>query len=167
MDLDSTLVQTKTGAKFAKGPWDWKLTPGVIEAIENYGAFEVNIVSNQSRLTTEKSRNQWEQKVNRILGKLTQELADRGNMEYIPGMHYDYCCASEFSNDPRRKPNPGMLLDVMRRYENFNQNIEFLMVGDASGKPGDFSDSDKKAAENAGIPYMDINDFINTYNYGT
>lgn len=33
--------------------------------------------------------------------------------------------------------------------------------GDASGKEGQFSDSDKKCAENFGIDYMDVNDFIN------
>jgi hypothetical protein len=35
-----------------------------------------------------------------------------------------------------------------------------LMIGDASGKPGDFSDSDKMAAENAEIPYLDITEFL-------
>ena len=34
------------------------------------------------------------------------------------------------------------------------------MIGDASGKEGQFSDSDKKCAENAGYDYMDVNDFI-------
>ena len=37
-----------------------------------------------------------------------------------------------------------------------------LMIGDASGKEGQFSDSDKKTAENFGIDYMDVEDFINT-----
>ena len=36
------------------------------------------------------------------------------------------------------------------------------MIGDASGKEGQFSDSDKKTAENFGINYMDVEDFINT-----
>ena len=38
-----------------------------------------------------------------------------------------------------------------------------LMIGDASGKEGQFSDSDKKTAENFGIDYMDVNDFINDW----
>jgi hypothetical protein len=33
------------------------------------------------------------------------------------------------------------------------------MIGDASGKEGQFSDSDKKTAENFGIDYLDIEDF--------
>ena len=36
------------------------------------------------------------------------------------------------------------------------------MIGDASGKEGQFSDSDKKTAENFGIDYMDVDDFVNT-----
>lgn len=35
-----------------------------------------------------------------------------------------------------------------------------LMIGDASGKEGQFSDSDKKTAENWGIDYMDVTDFV-------
>ena len=35
-----------------------------------------------------------------------------------------------------------------------------LMIGDASGKEGQFSNSDKKTAENFGIDYMDVDDFI-------
>ena len=36
------------------------------------------------------------------------------------------------------------------------------MIGDASGKPGQFSDSDKKCAENFGIDYLDVEDFLQT-----
>lgn len=35
-----------------------------------------------------------------------------------------------------------------------------LMVGDASGLPGQFSDSDKVCSENAGIDYMDVITFV-------
>ena len=47
----------------------------------------------------------------------------------------------------------------------FNNKVDvetdkILMIGDASGKEGQFSDSDKKCAENAGYDYMDVNDFI-------
>lgn len=38
------------------------------------------------------------------------------------------------------------------------------MIGDASGKEGQFSDSDKKTAENFGCEYMDVDDFVYKYN---
>lgn len=34
------------------------------------------------------------------------------------------------------------------------------MIGDASGKEGQFSDSDKRCAENFGVDYLDVNDFV-------
>lgn len=38
-----------------------------------------------------------------------------------------------------------------------------MMIGDASGKEGQFSDSDKKTAENFGCEYMDVDDFVDKY----
>lgn len=42
----------------------------------------------------------------------------------------------------------------------YNKHNLDSMIGDASGKPGDFSDSDKKCAENFGIDYIDVRDFL-------
>lgn len=39
-----------------------------------------------------------------------------------------------------------------------------LMIGDASGLEGQFSDSDKKTAENFGIDYLDVEDFVSVMN---
>jgi len=36
-----------------------------------------------------------------------------------------------------------------------------LMIGDASGKGGDFGDSDRRCAEAFGIDYLDVEAFIN------
>ena len=76
-------------------------------------------------------------------------------------MYYDYLyCASNDKDNPYRKPNTGMLEKL---YYNHNLNYnkqEMIMIGDASGKPGNFSDSDKKCAENFGIDYIDVRDFL-------
>ena len=58
-----------------------------------------------------------------------------------------------------------MLEDLLWKY--VGADIDYikpkcLMIGDASGKEGQFSDSDKKTAENFGIDYMDVEDFVNT-----
>lgn len=39
-----------------------------------------------------------------------------------------------------------------------------FILGDASGLEGQFSDSDKRTAENFGIDYLDVNEFVNLYN---
>lgn len=67
-----------------------------------------------------------------------------------------------------RKPNTGMIDDIlMKCKDTIMPGMDFgqlkgcsLMVGDASGLPGQFSDSDKVCAENAGIEYMDVITFV-------
>ena len=74
-DLDGTLIQTKTGAKFAKGSWDWVLTPGIIEAIDRYQPTHLHIVSNQGGIARRLVReDQWIAKVGRILEKIQAGL---------------------------------------------------------------------------------------------
>lgn len=69
-----------------------------------------------------------------------------------------YCCSTD-KTDSYRKPNTGMLEKLVNYWEILTKE-ECIMIGDASGKPGDFSDSDKKCAENFGIDYIDVRDFL-------
>ena len=74
-------------------------------------------------------------------------------------------CENNDKTDPYRKPNTGMLEDLLENY--VGDDFEYikqisLMIGDASGKEGQFSDSDKRTAENFDIDYMDVEDFVNT-----
>ena len=71
---------------------------------------------------------------------------------------YIYCPSND-NNNPLRKPNVGML-EAMCEGWHVSDKQEMLMIGDASGKPEDFSDSDKKCAENFGIDYIDVRDFL-------
>lgn len=66
-------------------------------------------------------------------------------------------------SDPYRKPNTSMLLNLIECYvvNIFDYKSVSLMIGDLSGKEGQFSDTDKKTAENFGIDYMDVEDFVN------
>ena len=52
---------------------------------------------------------------------------------------------------------------VFHLVPSFGEDGAYLMVGDASGNPGNFSDSDKVFADNAGCKYMDVEDFIALY----
>lgn len=97
---------------------------------------------------------------------------DNSELNYVAQCVLDYCkvevCASGYcrtnrKDDPLRKPNTGMF-DLFRKRFKFDLN-ECLMVGDASGSPGQFSDSDKKAAENFGIDYLDVSDFVKLYSF--
>ena len=82
-------------------------------------------------------------------------------------VEYSYCVKSDITCK-YRKPSTGMLDSLMYKMinrgiiENDIETDKMLMIGDASGKEGQFSDSDKKTAENFGIDYIDVNDFVNT-----
>lgn len=52
------------------------------------------------------------------------------------------------------------MLESLSKEWDVQNKKEMIMIGDASGKPGDFSDSDKKCAENFGIDYIDVRDFL-------
>lgn len=75
-------------------------------------------------------------------------------------------------SNANRKPNIGMIKEYMDFIEYMNNDEDeeekivydtILMIGDASGKEGQFSDSDKKTAENFGCEYMDVDDFVDKY----
>lgn len=84
-----------------------------------------------------------------------------------------YYCESNNKRNVNRKPNIGMIKEYMDFIEDMNNDEDeeekivydtILMIGDASGKEGQFSDSDKKTAENFGCEYMDVDDFVYKYN---
>ena len=99
------------------------------------------------------------------------EYIIRSIQEYV-GCYTEYSyCESNNKSNRYRKPNIGMLERLLTkcqlhlfRSDNLS-NEDCIMIGDASGKEGQFSDSDKKTAKNFGIDYIDVEDFINEMNY--
>ena len=154
-DLDGTLIETISGDTFPKGIWDMKLRFDVLDSIKKLNPEYVLIVSNQ--------------------GGIESGFVDthdfNSKCEYITRAIREYCgcecyamyCDSNNKSDPYRKPNTKMLETLLEDY--VGDDFDFikqksLMIGDASGKEGQFSDSDKKTAENFGIDYMDVDDFV-------
>ena len=154
-DLDGTLIETISGDTFPKGIWDMKLRFDVLDSIKKLNPEYVLIVSNQ--------------------GGIESGFVDthdfNSKCEYITRAIREYCgcecyamyCDSNNKSDPYRKPNTKMLETLLEDY--VGDDFDFikqksLMIGDASGKEGQFSDSDKKTAENFGIDYIDVDDFV-------
>lgn len=157
-DLDGTLIHTLSGATFPKGIWDMRIDFNVLDAIKKLNPRYVFIVSNQGGID----------KGFVIFNHFLKKL------HYISSCVSEYCgvetdydyCKSNDENNPYRKPNTGMLSFLLNSKCDFGPEYakkDMLMIGDASGLPGQFSDSDKKTAENFGIDYMDVNEFIKTY----
>jgi DNA 3'-phosphatase len=163
IDLDGTLIQTKSGKTFPEGIWDMEFKFGVLNAIKNLSPEYVCIVSNQGGIEL------GHVEFMHVVSKMTYVCSVISEYCKIEDrdVQYSFC---QFNNKQHRcrKPNTGMLEDYLEL--NFNRfskpdcsKEEILMVGDASGLPGQFSDSDKKCAENFGIDYLDVDDFCKKY----
>lgn len=154
-DLDGTLIETISGETFPKGIWDMRIKLDVLDAIKKLNPEYILIVSNQ--------------------GGIENGFVDAQKFSiklfYIVELINEYCgcecyamyCDTNNKSDPYRKPNTKMLENLLEDY--VGDDVEYikqksLMIGDASGKEGQFSDSDKKTAENFGIDYMDVDDFV-------
>ena len=155
-DLDGTLIETISGETFPKGIWDMRIKLDVLDAIKKLNPKYVLIVSNQGGIESGfVDTHDFNSKC---------EYITRAIREYCECECYAMYCDSNNKSDPYRKPNTKMLETLLEDY--VGDDFDFikqksLMIGDASGKEGQFSDSDKKTAENFGIDYMDVNDFLN------
>lgn len=153
-DLDGTLIKTKSGKIFPEDCNDWQIRTEVIEAIRAYAPTTIHIISNQGGI--EKGFVKHHEFINKILD-ITVVMKDELG---IPGS-FDYCQYNDPDN-PYRKPNPGMITQYLQDKSVSSRHC--LMIGDASGLPGQFSDSDLQCAKNAHVKYQDVDDFVRQYN---
>ena len=154
-DLDGTLIETISGETFPKGIWDMRLKFDVLDDIKKLKPNFLFIVTNQGGIEKGFVNAENFLKKIRYIQASIQEYCN------IPVIDFQLCTSNDRNNE-FRKPNIGMLEGLSIDYMLEHKKSEMLMIGDASGKEGQFSDSDKKTAENFGIDYMDVNDFINT-----
>ena len=158
-DLDGTLIDTISGDTFPKGIWDMRFRFDVLDAIKELKPRYVLIVTNQGGIEAGF--------VNKANFNSKLEYAGRSISEYCGCDCYAQFCISNDKSDPYRKPNTKMLEWLTETC--IGDDFEYiksvsLMIDDASGKEGQFSDSDKRTAENFGIDYMDVEDFVEESN---
>lgn len=156
-DLDDTLIETISGDTFPKGVWDMKIKFNVLDKIKEIKPYYILVVSNQGGI--EKG--------------FVDELRFTYKINYIASCIREYCdcqclieyCPYNSDNHNYRKPNIGLLNKMTEFYvgDDFDYiKSVSLMIGDASGKEGQWSDTDKNTAENFGIDYIDVEDFVNS-----
>lgn len=158
IDLDSTLIKTISGKTFPEDITDFRIQlpvlDKIIEKIPNLTYFF--IVTNQGGIGKFTTEDDFQTKLFCIERFCDMYFRDRTKIYYCSDSDY---CASLDKDCHARKPNTGMLEELANDY-GIRFKKECIMIGDASGKPGDFSDSDKKCAENFGIDYIDVRDFL-------
>lgn len=154
-DLDGTLIETRSGKTFPENENDWQFKKYIKEAIQKYDPATILIVTNQGGI--EKGFVD-ERKFFDKMCDIRDEMQTWGTFRI--GFRY---CKSNNPDCADRKPNTGMI-DFFR--DDFIGGYDFssyqaLMIGDASGLEGQFSDTDARCAYNAGIRYVDVQQFIN------
>ena len=161
-DLDGTLIDTISGETFPKGIWDMRIKFDVLDAIKKLQPDYILIVSNQGGIESGFVDTYDFQSKSEYIGRAIKEYCGCK-------CYYEYCETNNKQNY-YRKPNIGMLNRLFQevqnnwfRYESIIKE-DCLMIGDASGKEGQFSDTDKKTAENFGIDYLDVDDFVKLVN---
>lgn len=169
-DFDGTLIETASGNTFATDLTDMRIKMDVVnkalDLMQENGVKVFAIVSNQGGVEAGfVSGADIEAKIEYVLRSVHDLAVKRG----IRGVLYEKrLCYSNDEQNSMRKPNTGMIDDILMKCKdtvmrgmNFSQLKGCsLMVGDASGLPGQFSDSDKVCAYNSGIDYMDITTFL-------
>jgi len=140
-DLDGTIRTTKSGDVAPAYPWDQVVLPGRKEKIAELKqkGYKIIAVTNQAGVEH---------------GHLTEGdvLLCLYDLDESLGFPFDDMLY-EKSKDPahpRRKPNPGMILEAAEKHGISLKDS--VMVGDM--------ESDQKAAENAGVSFSWAKDFF-------
>lgn len=158
IDLDGTLIKTISGKTFPEDITDFRIQlpvlDKIIEKLPNLKKFF--IVTNQDNLKSAFKQYDFQAKLYAIEDICWEYLNNR--FANSVGSDAQYCTSMD-KTDLYRKPNTAMLENLFTQWE-VKSKEECIMIGDASGKPGDFSDSDKKCAENFGIDYIDVRNFL-------
>ncbi|KAL0237887.1 hypothetical protein GEMRC1_012361 [Eukaryota sp. GEM-RC1] len=154
-DLDGTLINTKSGAKFAKSADDFLLfhpsIPTKLNQLHSDG-FSLVIFSNQLGVSSK---------------KLTlQSLQSRiDSLLSILDLPFAVYCALD--SDKFRKPCPAMLRSLSQQFNVDIDKENSFYVGDAAGrfdpdtkKKTDFSASDRAFAQNCGLKFYTPEEFF-------
>lgn len=144
LDLDGTLIRTKSGSKYPENIDDWEfMSRKVLIAIKKYKeeGFHICIVANDGGIELgHYSKEQITTKLDCISKELEQYIGQTVN--------YAFCGNME---SYMRKPNPGMAYRFALELELNLRNS--VMVGN--------SETDAKFAKNAFIgTYLDVEDFM-------
>ncbi|KAK6461818.1 polynucleotide kinase 3 phosphatase-domain-containing protein [Scheffersomyces coipomensis] len=166
-DLDGTLIDTKSGRKFAISSHDWKwwtrstkdsssqILTKLNKLIEE--KYLIVIFTNQGGVVanpSNKSYNNFIERVNLIISTIKSSIKeDNTEILVFASPKKPAKETNTKSHELMRKPNTGMwkeLLSYLGNEAKIDVTNSFY-VGDAAGRAKDFSDSDLKFAQNIGI----------------
>lgn len=149
-DVDGTLGAPKSGGDFREAADDWEFFPGRIETCQKLVADGATIitVSNQGGVCFPWSKFS-EEEITTVLAETAKTIGAKASLLACSSTNPKALEKYRF-DDPRRKPNPGMLLEAMQLADVSAE--ETLMVGD---RP-----EDEAAAKAAGCAFMWAKDYF-------
>lgn len=152
-DLDSTLVVTKSGSTFPHNGEDWEFIPGVLEGLVKAAQTHLIAVFSNQGGTVARDENE------RFIS-LDKRVTAIGICLPHPVVIF---CACRQKNSPYRKPLRGMWNLLESHLAQTNRYIQIetsYFVGDAAGRPSDFSDSDKRFAAALKLKFYTPEDWL-------
>ncbi|WPK26028.1 hypothetical protein PUMCH_003373 [Australozyma saopauloensis] len=179
-DMDDTLICTRSGIKFGRGPHDWKFrTDTILPVLQQKIAVErylMVIFTNQGSISvsenltqTSKSYRNFTIKITQILTALDTTLKGAPVLVFAasgrPGRSHTMRSGEE-EHFHTRKPQTGMW-EALETYlrgalgDEYEVDMEkSLYVGDAAGREGDHLADDRNFAKNVGLYYEVPEDFF-------
>lgn len=145
IDLDNTLITTRSGKKYPIHSKDWKFIPETLDAIQYYHRNDYMVIILSNQLGIEEGyviEEAFVSKLEEICKVLEKELR-------IPpqSIHYHY----SNKNNYYAMPKPGMVHELAIDYE--LETHKCMVLGS--------SHETKELAENLGIVYLNVIDVIN------
>lgn len=172
-DMDSTLIDTKLGVKFGKGPHDWRWwNEEVTRKLKQYvdENYIVAIFTNQGAVVVTPETKHASKSYKNLTLKINMMMASLKSILSAPILVFaapirpspkrTKNISSEELHKQMRKPEIGMwkeLESYITRTLGEDYTIDLhasFFVGDAAGRIGDHLDSDKVFAEKAGIKFF-------------
>ncbi|CCH44678.1 putative polynucleotide phosphatase/kinase [Wickerhamomyces ciferrii] len=168
-DLDGTLINTKSGSKFARSSTDWRwFNQSVISKLKSIkNNSPIVIFTNQGGVVakqTSKSYQNFVGRIQSILESLKSEGIDISRIWVYasPKKAAGYKGDSVKSFEEMRKPQRGMFDNFIKDFGGEDKILikDSIYVGDAAGRSNDFSDSDLKFAENINLNFKVPEDYF-------
>lgn len=153
-DLDDTLIRTKSGGKFSRGPQDWQwLNDKVVPSLQKLQSTPVVIISNQAAVAVK----QGSKSMSNIITKIQSIFQALRKIPEVDLRWFSFYCSTN-QKGHMRKPETGIYEEFLKdQKDNFcGEKFEVgkaLFIGDAAGRKTDFSDSDLLFAKNCGMQF--------------
>lgn len=169
-DLDGTLIDTKSGQKFARGADDWKLWKSadqkeslVVDKLRQLVKQDYRIVifTNQGAVSLNQPNSKSYVNFTNRVGQFVKYVGNEIN-HFEPIVYASTKKPPASSKLPTndhetmRKPQIGMWNQLLNFLDSKDVEIDMeqsFYVGDAAGRPNDFLDSDKVFADNVKLQF--------------